>query len=135
MKPFEVLAGEYARVLGTTPASLAGAADTFGSAPPRWHEEPAAGGVGAQTAHKVAFDGCLVYTREPAKYGSAPTSASAAEERAVMAKKFWSKTPSPDETSACVDVAVNPSASASNARRRWAYACASVLTAAGFLTY
>jgi hypothetical protein len=135
MKPYEVLAGEYARVLGTTPSSLAGAADTFGSSPPRWFEEPPVGGVVLQTAYKIAFDGCLTYTQAPAEYASAPTATSAPDKCAAMAKKFWSKTPSPEEISACVDVAVTGSASESNARRRWAYACASVLTAAGFLTY
>jgi hypothetical protein len=56
---------------------------------------------------------------------------------------MWSRTPTPAEIDACVKVAVTDSVTetpATGARqttpvRRWAYACASVLTSAGFLTY
>jgi hypothetical protein len=52
-----------------------------------------------------------------------------------MARKFWSKTPSPEEIQSCVDVVVNGTAAETQIDRKWAYACASVLTSAGFLTY
>jgi hypothetical protein len=122
-------------VLGNTPASLAGAATTFGQPPARWYEEPVAGAVSLQTALAIAFDGCLTYTATDAQYGSAPTAATASAVCADMARKFWSRTPASGDIQACVDVAVTGTASETNARRRWAYACASVLTAAGFLTY
>lgn len=134
-KPYDALAGEYARVLGTTPASLAAAADTFGKPEPRWYDEPAVGGVVLQTAYKIAFDGCLTFTASGADYAAAPTAATATAQCAAMARKFWSRTASPDQLAACSDVAVNGAAAEPNPRRRWAYACASVLSAAGFMTY
>lgn len=134
-KPFDALGAEYTRVLGNTPASLAEAADTFGKAEPRWYDEPAVGGVVLQTAYKIGFDGCLTYTQSPAEFAAAPTAATAATQCAAMARKFWSRTPSPDQIAACADVAVVGSAAEANPRRRWAYACASVLSAAGFMTY
>lgn len=135
MKPFSALQTEFQRVLGSTPASLTGAAATFGQPPARWNEEPSANAVALQTAYSIAFDGCLTYTATAAEYASAPDGATAEAQCAAMARKFWSKTPGPSEISACVDVATTGSAAEPNARRKWAYACASVLTSAGFLAY
>ncbi len=134
-KPYDALAAEYKRVLGNTPASLAAAADTFGKSDPRWYDEPLAGGVVLQTAYSIAFDGCLTYTATGTDYAAAPTAATAATKCAAMARAFWSRTASPDQTAACVDVAVKGTTSVTDARKRWAYACASVLSSAGFLTY
>lgn len=135
MKPFTALQTEYARVLGASPASLTGAAATFGQPPARWYEEPEANAVALQTAYTIAFDGCLTYTATAAEFASAPDAASAETQCAAMARKFWSKTPGPSEISPCVEVATTGSAAEPNARRKWAYACASVLTSAGFLAY
>jgi len=135
MKPFSALQTEYTRVLGNTPASLTGSAATFGQPAQRWYEEPAANAVALQTAQNIAFDGCLTYTGTATEFANAPDAASAETQCAAMARKFWSKTPGPTEIAACVDVATTGSASEPNARRKWAYACASVLTSAGFLTY
>jgi hypothetical protein len=52
-----------------------------------------------------------------------------------MARKFWSRAPSDDEVKACTDVALTDTASEPDAKRRWAYTCASLLSASGFLTY
>jgi len=134
-KPYSALGGEFSRVLGTTPASLARAADTFGKPEARWYEEPSVGSVVLQTAYGVAYDGCLTYTESAPEYGAAPTAATASTQCAAMARKFWSRTASPDQIAACADVAVSGSASLTDSRKRWAHACASVLTAAGFLTY
>lgn len=134
-KPYSSLAAEYQRVLGNTPASLAGAADTFGKPEPRWYDEPSVGSVVLQTAYSVAYDGCLTYTATAPEFASAPTATDASAQCAAMARKFWSRTASPDQITACADVAVSGSASIADPRKRWAYACASVLTAAGFLTY
>ncbi len=135
VKPYSALTGEYPRVLGNTPASLQGAAATFGSAPARWYEEPESSSVALQTAYAVSFDGCLTYTETDAKYAAAPTPQSAQQLCTEMERKFWSRTPTTGEVASCVDVATNGTASEPQARRKWAYACASVLTAAGFLTY
>jgi hypothetical protein len=134
-KPYDALAAEYNRVLGNTPASLAAAADTFGKPEPRWYEEPAVGGVVVQTSYKIAFDGCLTYTATPADFAVAPTPTSASAKCAQMARAFWSRTASPDQIAACSDVALTGAAQEADPRRRWAYACASVLNAAGFATY
>ena len=135
MKPFSALQTEYNRVLGNNPASLAGSGATFGQPPQRWNEEPQANAVALQTAYTIAFDGCLTYTATAAEFANAPDATSAETQCAAMARKFWSKTPGPSEISACVEVATTGSAAEPNARRKWAYACASVLTSAGFLAY
>jgi hypothetical protein len=135
LKPFESLASEYARVLGATPASLAGAAATFASPPKRWYSEPQGNAVALETAYAIAFDGCLDFTASDAAYSGAPDATSAPAVCADMARRFWSKTPTPAEIQPCVDVATTGAASEPAPRRKWAYACASVLTAAGFLTY
>lgn len=135
LKPFSALQTEYARVLGNTPASLTGSGATFGQPVARWYDEPEANAVALQTAYNIAFDGCLTYTATAAEFASAPDANSASTQCAAMARKFWSKTPGPQEIQACVDVATTGSAAEPNARRKWAYACASVLTSAGFLTY
>lgn len=135
MKPFSALQTEYTRVLGNTPASLAGSGATFGQVPKMWFQEPEANAVALQTAYDIAFDGCLTYTASDAAYAAAPDVASAQTQCSAMARKFWSKTPAPQEIQACSDMAVTGSAAEADPRRRWAYACASVLTSAGFLTY
>lgn len=135
IKPFSALQTEYARVLGAAPASLQGAGPTFGQVPARWYEEPEANAVALQTAYSIAFDGCLGFTATAPEYAGAPDATSAPVQCAAMARKFWSKTPAPQEIQSCVDVAVTGAASEPNARRKWAYACASVLSSAGFLTY
>lgn len=134
LKPYDVLGAEYTRVLGTVPASLAGAADTFGRTPARWYEEPSIGGVGLQTAYRIAFDGCLTFVGKGG-FAEAPSAANAGEKCGAMTRAFWSRTASPDEIAACADVAVTGSAGESDAPKRWAYACAAVLTSSGFLTY
>lgn len=135
LKPFSALQSEYARVLGAAPASLQGAGPTFGQVPARWYEEPEANAVALQTAHSIAFDGCLTFTAMAPEFAAAPDATSAPVQCSAMARKFWSKTPAPQEIQSCVDVAVTGAASEPNARRKWAYACASVLSSAGFLTY
>ncbi len=135
MKPFSALQTEIPRVLGSTPASLAGSAATFGDAPARWFDEPQANAVALQTAFAVAFDGCLTYTASAPEFAGAPDATTATTQCTAMARKFWSKTPTAAEVQACADVAVSGAAAEPQARRKWAYACASVLTASGFLTY
>jgi hypothetical protein len=135
MKPFSALQTEYGRVLGNTPASLKGSGVTFGESVPRWYDEPEANAVQLQTAYSIAFDGCLTYTGTAAEFAGAPDQASAETQCSAMARKFWSKTPNPTEIAACVEVATTGSAAEADPRRKWAYACASVLTSAGFLTY
>ena len=135
VKPFGALKTEFERVLGNKPASLATADATFAAAPPRWYAEATANAVALKTAYDIAFDGCLTYVATDPKLVQAPTAASAEEACAGMARKFWSKTPAPQEIAACVDVATTGAASEPAVANKWAYACASILTSAGFLTY
>ena len=135
VKPFGALKTELERVLGNKPASLATADATFAAAPPRWYAEATANAVALKTAYDIAFDGCLTYVATDPKLAQAPTVASAQDACAGMARKFWSKTAAPQEIAACVDVATTGAASEPVVANKWAYACASVLTSTGFLTY
>lgn len=135
VKPFGALKTEFERVLGNKPASLASADATFAAPPARWYAEPAANAVALKTSYDIAFDGCLTYVAADPKLAQAPTAATAQEACASMARKFWSKTPAPQEIASCVDVAVTGAAAEPATDRKWAYACAAVLGSAGFLTY
>ncbi len=145
IKPYSAMAAEYNRALGNTPALLAQSASTFDNPPARWYVEPASSAVSIYTAYRIAFQGCLTLTSgtgAPAKYQTAPTNSTAAAECQAWATKFWSREPTQEEVDACVKVAMvdsmtegtNPPQN-TTAPRRWAYTCASVLTAAGFTTY
>lgn len=142
VKPYSALTGEYQRVLGNNPALIGQSATTFGQDPARWLNEPTSSAVTVYTAFRVAFQGCLTLTSAAAtnQYDTLPSNSTAATECTNWARKFWSRDPVQAEVDACVQVAMvdttregmnmNPSAN-----RRWAYACASVLSAAGFMTY
>ena len=84
-------------------------------------------------AFQASFQGCLTYTGTAAQYAANPTAATANTECANFQTNFWSRTPSAAETAACVTFATSAVNNDANARRRWAYACASVLTSTGFL--
>lgn len=136
MKPYSALRGEYERVIGVTPDSLEGAESTFGRPPERFTQEPKGSAIQLFTAYRVAFDGCLTYVdKNKASFSAAPTPESAATQCKTMARKFWSRNATDEEVKACTDVALTDSASEPNAQRRWAYTCASLLSASGFLTY
>jgi hypothetical protein len=136
LKPYSALVGEYPRVLGApAPGLLDQAGQTFGEAPDRWTIEPHASAVSVYTAYRIAFQGCLTYTQTSPDYAAAPTAATAQTACTAMTRAFWSRAANPDELSACVEMATTGSASEADPRRRWAYGCTSVLSAAGFLTY
>jgi hypothetical protein len=134
IKPYSALGAELARVLGTTPATLASSANAFDDPPPRWFSETKSSAGTVYAFYAVAFDGCLAFTSTGTAYAAAPTVATATSECTTMAQKFWSRAPTAEETQACVDVAMG-SSSEPSARRRWAYTCAAVLSAAGFVAY
>src|SRR4029078_8985959 len=99
----------------------------------------------------LALTGAVANTQNmtdgDAKYAMDPDANTARTECTAWTRKFWSRDASPDEVQACVEVAVNDSASEvvadngnvvtqrSAPQRRWAYACATVLSATGFLAY
>ena len=135
MKPFSALQTEYQRVLANQPATLTGSGPTFGQPGARWYAEPQASAVSIYQAFTVAFDGCLTYTATPPQYAAAPDANSAATECAAMTRKFWSRNATPDEIAACVNVAMVDTSKEPDAKRKWAYTCAAVMTSAGFVTY
>jgi hypothetical protein len=147
-KPYDALLTEYARVLGSDnrPSLIDEAGGTFGIAPERWFLEPLMSAVFVDTAFKVAFEGCLSVTSD-ARYSAPPAVGNATVQCTEWARRFWSREATADEIAACVDVALDttpetygrPNVDEATREvtppRRWAYACASVLTSAGFLTY
>ena len=135
VKPYSALVGEYPRVLGSTPSSLQTAGGTLGESPARWYAEPKASAIGISVYFRVAFDGCLQYVGGVPALATTPTAASATVQCEAMQRKFWSRAPSPDDVNACATVAMVDTASEPAPQRRWAYACASVLSAAEFVTY
>jgi hypothetical protein len=134
VKPLSALRGEYARVLGTTPALLDSLSNTFGAVPPRWYVEPEANAVSLYSSMRVAFVGCLNVTAT-AEYDAVPDFTNARTKCTAFARKFWSRDPSTEEVDSCVDLVNNKTAEEPQARRKWAYACASVLSSASFLTF
>ena len=135
VKPYSALGGEFSRVLGKpVPALLTSLSSTFGQVPPRWFVEPQATAVSLYSGLRVAFIGCLDLTNN-ADYDAMPDTNNAPEKCAAFAKRFWSRSPDVDEVQACVDMVVSGTAKETQARRKWAYACSSVLSSAPFLTF
>ena len=134
-KPFAALATEYPRVLGNTPDLLSQSESTFGLTPPRWYPKGEPNAVSLYQAYRIAFQGCLTLTAQPAQYAQLPTVQSATVECASWAKKFWGRSAMTPELEACANVIGVYSTSETTLRRRWAHGCASVLTSSDFLTF
>lgn len=134
VKPLTALRGEYARVLGTTPALLDTLSNTFGATPPRWYIEPESNAVALYSSMRVAFVGCLSATAT-AEYDPMPDATNAPAKCAAFAHKFWSRDANAEEIASCVELVTTKTGEEPQARRKWAYACASVLSSASFLTY
>jgi len=135
MKPFAALQSEYSRVLGNTPDLLSQSESTFGLTPPRWYPKTDPNAVSLYQAYRIAFQGCLVLTSQPAPYAQLPSIETARSECAGWAKNFWGRTAMAPEIESCASVIGVFSTSETTVRRRWAHGCASVLTASDFLTF
>jgi len=143
LKPFSALytsgtgAGpnEYSRVTSYTPPILNGAGATFSDPPANWYQEPEASAIGIYTSYRAAFQSCLQVTATGAQYSTAPTTATAASQCTTWTRSFWSRDASPDELTACENVATNDTATETDVNKRWAYVCAAVLNSAGFVSY
>jgi hypothetical protein len=135
VKPFSAMAGEYTRVLGNAAADVEAFAATFGKPPARWYEEPEASANTLYASFTLAYQGCLAMTATGDDYAAAPTEETAAATCAAFARKFWDRNAEAEELTGCIEYAVDGTASESDPRSRWAYTCASVLTAAGFVSY
>jgi len=135
VKPYEMLPGEYNRVLNMTPAFINGQAATFNAQPARWFEEQQLSAVSVYQAFTASFQGCLSLTAAGTQYAANPTAATAATQCTNFQRRFWSRTPTAAETTACVNFATSAANNDPSPRRRWAYTCAAVLTSVGFLTH
>lgn len=134
-KPFDVLAGEYQRVIGVVPKELERSGGSFDVAPDRWFTEPSLSAVSLNAMFDLSFSGCLEYTQGSAEFESLPTTESATKTCTSLARKAWSRSATPEEIDTCVELALHGVEGESNPRRRWAYVCASVLSSSAFLTY
>lgn len=154
-KPYSALLTEYARVLGVAnrPGSIDGLGGTFGEPAARWYMEPMASAVFVNTAYNVAFEGCLRMSGDigggtvDARLAIAPTSASAKAVCSEWMRTFWSREGTPEQVDECASAALEATSETygggsvaevtrpATPKRQWAYACASVLTSSGFLTF
>jgi len=62
--------------------------------------------VSVYTTFRIAFEGCLASTVQPARYGTAPTDTTARTECAAWAERFWNRKALSPELDACVQVTV-----------------------------
>lgn len=135
LKPHAVLAGEYQRVLGLVPASLASSAGSFDEPPARWYAEAQHSGVSLNAIFSISFEGCAAFTKTAPEYAAAPTATTAGQVCASLMRKAWSRSASPDEIASCTALATAKLNDEPDARRRWTYVCASVLSSSQFLTF
>lgn len=120
VKPFTALNSEFTRAVGGVPAGLATSAATYGDVPARWYAEPQAGAVSLFTTYSLAFTACYDQAVE--------------QDCAKLQRKIWQRTPSADETKTCTDFVASLTTE-TDAKRKWAHACASIMSSAGFTTY
>jgi hypothetical protein len=135
MKPFAALAAEYSAALGLSTFDTAAYAATFGKPPARWFNEPAASANTIYAAFALAYDGCTKATATDAKYAAAPDATNAPLLCNDTIRRAWHREPLAAETDACVKYTTTQTNPSDAPRVRWAYSCAAVLTASGFLAY
>lgn len=135
LKPFTALANEYAAALGLTTFDTKAYAATFGRPPARWYAEPTASANTVYAAFALAYDACTQHTAQAPLYATAPDANSAGLNCRDWVRKAWHREATDDEVNACVSYAVDQTLPSDPARKRWAYSCAAVLSASGFLAY
>ena len=134
LKPFAALATEYQRVLGVDfPTSAY--AGTFGKPPARWYEEPAASAATIYASFALAYDGCTRMTMSGGNFDLEPTAPLADRLCRDFARVAWQREANDDEAASCATYAVSQTAPSDPPRKRWAYACAAVLSSSDFLAY
>jgi hypothetical protein len=134
LKPYAALAAEYARALGLSSVDTTAFAATFGKPPARWYAEPAASANTLYAAFALAYGACSQFTSTGGAFDTAPTAAQASALCGDFAHRAWNRDMSDAELASCVDYATTKTGSDAPARR-WAYTCAAVLSASGFLSY
>ena len=135
LKPFTALSIEFRRGLGLAAFDTSAYAATFGRPPARWYTEPTANASTVYGAFALAFAACTQHVATAATYASAPDVTSASAVCSDLAHRAWDREASTDEVAACVDYVVTKTPAADAPRRRWAYGCAAVFSAAEFLSY
>jgi hypothetical protein len=135
IKPYGVLAAEYNRALGLTGFSTNAYRTTFGAAPARWYQEAQASASTVFASFALGYDGCSQKTATGADYAAAPTDVLADRLCRDFARTSWSREPDDAAVAACVTYATTQTDPADDPRVRWAYTCAAVLTASGFLSF
>jgi hypothetical protein len=135
LKPFAALATEYARALELAAFDTRAYAATFGRPPARWFAEPAASANTVYAAFALAYDACTQHTATAAIYADAPTATSAGLACRDFARRAWHREATDDEAAACVTYTLDQTPTADAPRKRWAYSCAAVLSASGFLAF
>lgn len=135
MKPFVALATEYERALGVAEVNTTSAAATFGRAPARWYLEPQASASTVYAAFALAYSACSQKTATGTDFAEAPNANSAQRLCHDFGAAAWHREPTSDEITTCATFAVDKTNPADAPAKRWAYTCAAVLTASGFLTY
>ena len=135
LKPFTALATEYTRALGLTTFNTQAYAATFGRPPARWYAEPAASANTVYAAFALAFEACTAHTATAPLYADAPNTTSAGLACREFARRAWHREATDDEAAACVTYTVDQTNAADAPRKRWAYSCAAVLSASGFLAF
>lgn len=135
LKPFAALAAEYRRALGLASFDTSAFAATFGRPPARWFSEPAASAGTVYGAFALGFEACLQHTAGAPAYAAAPAPDTAGVICRDLARRAWNRDATDGEAAACATYAVDQTNPADAPARRWAYACAAVLSASGFLAY
>jgi hypothetical protein len=135
LQPYSSLQGAYTLALGSTPSLVSQMGSTFGSPGPRWYMQQKSNAISAYGALRIAFQGCLTATASATQYAAAPDGNTAPANCIAWEKAYWNRTPTNDEAAICADFAINQTTAESDPRRRWAYACAAVLSSAQFLGY
>lgn len=132
VKPYSAMRTEIDRVLGVVPTALEQSSAAFGEIPARWYVEPTAGAVSLYTTYTLAFSACYASMND-ATHEAAPTATTASSECQTLQRRAWLRSPTPAETQSCSELVLG--LTSETPRRRWAHACASIMTAAGFTTY
>ena len=135
IKPYGALSLEYRAALGLSAFDTGFYANTFGKPPARWYTEPAASANTIYAAFALAYDACSQHTAADPQYATAPDPTLADTVCREHVRRAWHREATDDEAATCATYAVNQTNSADPPRKRWAYACAAVLSASGFLAY
>lgn len=135
LKPYAALADEYKAALGLTAFDTSAFAPTFGKPPARWFSEPQASANTIYAAFALAYGGCTQKMATDAQYATAPTQAAAEVVCHDLVRRAWHRDATAAETTTCADYAVNQTKPSDAPATRWAYTCAAVLSASGFLAY